>query len=179
MFSVSPSGVLNQVAGSPLALPGGSGPAFAAFSPGNSLLASANAASSNISVFNVTDCTPQFNQGFNSGFNAGFNPGWRSEFSKAYKRGGAWQIGWQRGFITGRRHKKPVHGVREATIVAAPAAATQPRSAAVPTLSACDVVFNGAFNRAFNIGFNSGYNSAFNFAFNQGYRSGLAKGRAR
>jgi len=89
-------------------------------------------------VFTVADCATQFNGGFNDGFNAGFNPGWRSEFSQAYRPKGAWQVGWQRGFVTGR-HQKTGHVGRQSALTASPAAVAQARPAAAV---GCDVVLN-------------------------------------
>ncbi len=179
VFSVSSSGALAPVTGSPLSLGRGAGPASTAFAPygvgpNGGLLATANAAANNVSVFTVPDCPTQFTLGFNSGFNSGFNPGWIAQHRGAYRRNGAWQVGWKRGFQAARR-RRTVHP----SALAALPAVNQGRAAAAPAAVGCDVVFNAAFNQAFNIGFRSGFNSAFNSAFRQGYKAGFAKGKHR
>ena len=162
VFSVSSSGALAPVPGSPLSLGGGSGPASLAFSPDGSLLALANSTTNNISVFRVQSCTTQFNQGFNAGYDSGF----KSELRHSYRRHGAWQLGWKRGFQDAHRR----HAARRSARVAAPAALARSQSSPIAAVVGCDVVFNSGFN----VGYKGGFKSAFNPAFRRGYKAGLA-----
>jgi hypothetical protein len=158
-----------------------SGPASVAFSPNGKLLATANSATNNISVFEIVDCSPTFNQAFQAGFNAGYNPGFNTVFRNAYKPHGAWQVGYQRGYEAARRNRGLArdHTVAEAGRIAtarSAAADPSPRSQ-TPAQAACGQVFNPAFNEGFNAAFNAAFDAAFNAAFNNGFRSGYAKGQ--
>jgi hypothetical protein len=191
VFSVNPSegdmpGSLSPMAGSPVRGSAASGPASVAFSPSGGLLATANAATNNVSVFSVVDCTAQYNQGFdggiNSGYLAGFNAGWNAE----YRPHGAWQAGYKSGLQATRRRLRMVRALGESPRIAAPAALPHRQRDAAAAPTGCDAVFNSAFDQgvseSFNYsnGFNSGWKSAYKPAFKQGFRAGLAKpGRGR
>jgi DNA-binding beta-propeller fold protein YncE len=158
-----------------------SGPASVAFSPNGKLLATANSASNNISVFDIVDCSATFNQAFQAGFHAGFNPGFNTVFRAAYKPHGAWQVGFARGFEAahGKRGLTGDYTVGKGARIASTRSAAPDPSPRAQTAAqqACDPVFNPAFNSGFNAAYNAAFNAAYNSAFNNGFQKGYATGQ--
>jgi hypothetical protein len=179
VFFVHVGGFLEPLplTGSTLTLGGGaSGPTSVAWSALGGFLATANAASNNMSVFQMVDCTSMFNSGFQAGFNASYNHHFNAVFSAAYGPHGGWDLGFTRGYEAARGHRAHDAG-GAARMATARSAATDlgPRSQ-TPAQAACDPVFNAAFNDGFNTAFNAAFNDGFNAAFNNGYRAGSAAG---